>query len=284
MAPPVARARRGAALVAVAAVLATSAAVPLARAEEERQTRIYHAQHRSAEELRPLADASLAGRGSALPTGRGNSLALIGEPGAVREALRLLEELDRSPRSVVLHYEAHRREEIDAAGVRVRWSTGTGSLRVGTLLSPPEARGARIVPRGTHRAGDVQLSGTLRLLEGASGRIATGTLFPVVLERHRPGAVFSGTALVSAESGFEARPRVLGDGRVQIQLGHFSVDRSGGVLQTQAAETTVLVRPGETIAIGSIGGHEDRRELGLDGASSRTRSEDTVLLLRAELE
>jgi hypothetical protein len=91
--------------------------------------------------------------------------------------------------------------------------------------------------------------------------------------------------MVSATSGFEARPQLLGDGRVRVQIQPFEGSpQPGGAIRTSGAASEVTVRPGETVAIGGITQSGEQRSRSLGGASREERYEDWVLLLRTEVE
>ena len=127
-----------------------------------------------------------------------------------------------------------------------------------------------------------RLEGTLRLLDGEVGEIAQGRSVPVTT-RDAWGA--SATAFVEARQGFRVRPRVLGNGRVRIEIDPMDaqVDAAGRT-RFAGASTTVEVRPGEEMVIGSLGERRDAGERGLRVLSTDRRGEERVLLLRVEVE
>src|SRR5262249_26966658 len=124
--------------------------------------------------------------------------------------------------------------------------------------------------------------GMLRLQDGQAGRIETGNAFPVAT-RVSPWQTQVG--VVNASSGFEARPQLLGDGRVRVQIHPFegSVERSGAI-RTGGADTEVTVKPGETIALGSLEQDRQPSTRGLAGGAEESSHAELLLLLRAEVE
>ena len=262
--------------------LAVALALLGSAAQAERAVHVYRPQSRLAAELVAPAQAALGEEGSAALDPGTNALVLIGEPRAVEAALDLLSELDRPARTVVLHYESQRMDELEARGVRVAWSVGAGSFRVGNVLAPPGVDLLAVRPFDVHAKRSSRLAGMLRVQDGQSGRIETGSAVPVV-QRVSPWE--SQVGLVSAASGFEATPRVQGDGRVRVALEPFegSLGRDGAIHSSGAA-TEVTVKPGETVAIGGLSRPSELRTHGTGGAASEERYEDWVLLLRAELE
>jgi len=271
------------------AVLAATAGLLLilaASTNAESAMLVYKAKHRSAEELLPLVRTVLGEEGSAEVDARTNSLVLLGSPHAIGRVRALLSQQDRRPRSVILHYEAQSLSDLSARGYRVSWAVTGDSFRMGNVL-PPTAG----IPRSSTvdaRAGSVQgnrresFTGTLRVLDGTSGRIATGSTFPVSTQ-YGPSV---STTMVSAVSGFEAHAVILGDGRVQLELDPFQ-DRveSGGVIAHTGASTTLVVTPGQTVVVGGLGqsvsgGESSAVARRIEGASAS----DRVLVIRVEVE
>lgn len=244
---------------------------------------VYHAQHRPAEELLHLAEAALGERGHAVVDANTNSLVLLGDPAAVAETLSLLAAQDRPARSVVIHYEERRLSELRDRGAEVRWSVGEGELRVGNVEGA-EAPGVEVTTRDLRAGASGDHAGTLRVLDGGSGRITTGRVVPVRTERHDGR---HDTLLVSADTGFEVTPRILGDGRVQLDLVPFGAEvLPDGSIATSGAATRVVLEPdGEPLVIGGIA-----RELGtasestLSGRREASSSDERVLLVRVEVD
>jgi type II secretory pathway component HofQ len=126
------------------------------------------------------------------------------------------------------------------------------------------------------------LAGMLRIQDGQSGHIETGSEVPVV-ERVSPWE--SRVTTLSAASGFEARPRVQPDGRVRVSLQPFEGELSrGGVVHHSGASTEVIVFPGETVAIGGLTQPRQQHSRGTSGVAREQRYDDWLLLLRAEVE
>jgi type II secretory pathway component HofQ len=265
-----------AALVCVLLVAALAAAA-------ERKVHVYRPLSRPAAELIAPVQAALGEGGSAAVDPGTNAVVLIGEPAAVDAALALLAQLDRPLATIVLHYESERLEELKARGVRVVWTVSAGSFRIGNILAPPGTGDlVAIRPRADAREERGRFAGMLRLQDGQAGRIETGTELPIVTyaspyETH--------VGVVSASSGFEARPQLLGDGRVRVAFQPFEGElKRGGTIERSGAATEVTVRPGETVAIGGITQSAERSSRGLSGAEQKETRSEQVLLLRVEVE
>lgn len=243
---------------------------------------IYEAANRPAAELLPLAEAAMAGEGSAAVDVGTNSVVLMGPSEAVERALALLRQQDRRRRTVLLRYESRRADELAAQEIRVDWSTGGESLRVGNVILPTDRTGVRASGRVIQSNREDSLAGTLRVLDGEAGHIGTGRQVPV---RSR-GIFNSQLAFVEAERGFTARPRILSDDRVQVEIQPTDevVDDRGRVEFTGAA-TTVIVKPGETVALGGLsrssGGHREGSRV---ITASEVARDERILLLTVEIE
>jgi type II secretory pathway component HofQ len=251
-------------------------------ADAERRIHVYRPLSRTAAELVAPAQAALGDAGSAAVDAGTNALLLIGEPDAVAAALDVLARLDRPLATVILHYESERLEDLAARGVSVAWSVSAGSFRVGNVVAPPGADLVALRPLEVRREQRGKLAGMLRLQDGQVGRIETGSELPIV---QHVSPFEAQVGMVSATSGFEARPQLLGDGRVRVEIRPFEGrPEAGGAIRTGGAATEITVEPGATVAIGGITQSGAGSSRGLAGAERRERSEDWVLLLRAEVE
>jgi type II secretory pathway component GspD/PulD (secretin) len=256
-------------------------ALAAASASAERSIEVYRPRHRPAAELLPVAQVALADEGVVALDAGTNALVLAGPPQAVARTLELLRLQDRARAVVVLHWTSRSNDELEAAGVRIDWSIEAGDVRVGTPRFPGD-EGVRIGVLGRQEEGEGSFAGTLRLLDGEEGEIGTGETAPLVVP-HRRGA---DVVLQSAESGFRARPRVLGDGRVRVEImpEQSSLEPGGRVAFTGAA-TSVTLEPGETVALAGVDASQSSTSRGVpEATASRRSSRSRVLLLRAEVE
>jgi len=237
---------------------------------------VYQPRHRTGEDLLPLAELALGAEGRAAVDPHTNALVLIGSGEAVAEALELLTLQDRRLRSVLVEHETRSASELEAAGFRVVWSVEGGPVRVGNVARPRGGSGAALVLRGRSASGAGSRVGTLRVLEGEWGRIAEGTEVLLPIGSHRyPDAV-----RVAAESGLEVRPRVLGDGRVRLDLRPFQGRlRHDGSIAYSGAETTLVVAPGETAVVGGLASQDAGRSGSLAGGASQGSGRREELLL-----
>jgi hypothetical protein len=286
-------------LAAVCLVLAVGL-LP-APADAQRRVEVYKAKYRVAAELQPIAQAGMGEGGTVTLDGGTNSLVLVGEPGAVAGALALLASQDRRLRTVVLRYDTKRVRELAELGFDVRWSARSGDFRIGNVGRPPGAGGSSVSVRADDALGKLaeSFSGSMRVTEGASTRIETGTTVPFSTANAPLGTTQNrrgpSTQFVTVGTGFEASARILGDGRVEVDLAAFSGELAGelagqlggrgGAIETLRAGTLVTVKPGETLAVGGLAqSSEAGRQAALQGARSESSRDETVLLLRADVE
>jgi type II secretory pathway component HofQ len=261
----------------------------LASASASADTFVYKPRSRLAEELLPIAQAALGGEGNAVVDRGTNSLVLLGPADSIARARALLEQQDQALRNVTVYYEAQRASELAASGVRVAWQVGGAGVRVGTVRGP--AAGNRVAIRPEAREGREQAGsrGMLRVLEGQPARIASGVEVPVTTRSISRRAVETTTGYAQAESGFEVVPRVLGDGRVRLDVLPFDARVAGGqpgrpVIARSGAETSVVVVPGERVAIASLGGARVSRDTGISGGGTSAASDDLLLVVWVELD
>ena len=249
----------------------------------QRRVQVYKPKHRTAEELVPIAQTVIAGSGSVALDRGSNSLVLIGDPGAVADVLALLSTEDRALRSVLLRYDTRRVRDLAAQGYQLRWTAATGGFRLGNLrISPDQGSSIRVRASDAMHSLVESFSGKLRVLEGEATRIETGTLLPYETK----GSSGTSTEFVNATTGFEAKPRILADGRVQVDLAAFAhqlrLDRN---LDSMAASTLVIVKPGAVVVVGSSSeAGSENRAYTLDGTHSVQRRDEMVLLLRVDIE
>ena len=247
------------------------------------QAEVYRVQHRTAEELLPYAEATLGSEGRVVIDSGTNSLVLFSErQDLLRNALALLAAQDRALRTVVLEYASQRTSELAAEGVRIDWGVATGGVRIGNLIVPAGDSRVQVAGQAQRARGNASLGGTVRILEGHSGRISSGETRALTTRGRRNAT----TTLVPADSGFEAYARVLGDGRVQLELRPFEAQfRADGRIETSEAATTLLLTPGKTVVIGGLS--EESGAASLDafaGAERGSTRDERVLSITARVE
>ena len=206
------------------------------------EIQIYRVRHRPAAELVAIAENAM-GSGTVTLDSRTATLVLNGSPEAIDRAMRVLEAFDQRLRQLVLRQTTRRLTEEEAVGVS--WSASIGPVRLGALS------GSRLsVSAGGSRRGVTSSSvSVLRLLEGATGVIATGRSLPVLFEPYWGVVGYAGV-----ETGFEVTAHVQGEPAaptIQLELRPFAGRvEENGELQYISAATSIVVEPGETVVVG----------------------------------
>jgi len=245
---------------------------------------LYRCRSRSAEDLQPLAQQILGSRGKAVVDRAGNALLLSGPEELVAEATNLLSTLDRPRRSVIVRFESVDSEELAADGFDVRWRVRSGGVLVGDVFRRTTGVQVQIDVLSQARKGRSRTQGQLRILDGETGRISTGQTQNVRSRTSRRGpfgrVVTESIETLSAETGFEAEPRVLSDKEVELRLRPFQgrIENDGSITNREA-ETSVVVAPGETVVVGQF--ERNSRSSSSSGpvGSTQVRSSDQQLLL-----
>ena len=279
------RCRRPFRASALAALLVALVAAATASAD----TLVYKPRSRLAEELLPLAQAALAGEGNAVVDRGTNSLVLLGPAPALARTRALLEQQDQALRNVTVYYESQRASELAASGLSVAWQLEGGGVRVGTVRRPGAGSAVAIRPEAREGREQGGSRGMLRVLEGQPARIASGSEVPVTTRSVSRFGVETNTVYAQAESGFEVVPRVLGDGRVRLDVFPIDARVAGGrpgrpVIERSGAETSVVVAPGERAAIASLGSARSGSGSGTSGFGSATTSDELLLVVWVELD
>lgn len=286
-------------VAALTATLLTLAVVLALPAFAERRIEVYKARHRTADELLPLATTAIGVRGEVALDPGSNTLVLMGSEAAIADALELLSTQDRRLRTVVLRHATRRARELRDAGLSIRWHASTGSFRLGQISAPPRlgASGSIADAPASHaspdssaelraaqalRSLDESLTAEIRTTEGSRTRIETGTAVPyTVVGRSGPN-----TRFVDATTGFEASTRILGDGRIQVDLASFARELlPGGLIGTTTGSNVVVLKPGVVVAIAGLSaeGTQRRTDSGAGFTSAASRDE-TILLIRADVD
>ncbi|HIP52986.1 MAG TPA: hypothetical protein EYH03_03125 [Chromatiales bacterium] len=223
---------------------------------------------RSAAEVIPMIQPFVGKDG--VISGMRNQLVIRTSPQNMAEIRRILKEIDRPPRRLMIHVrQGHETEAtqqeirggIDARTGRGRIRTGDGSNRVRGMY-------------GRTRS-DVDAQQHIQAVEGRPAFIATGTTYPVprhtIIERN--GIVYGapGIGYRTTATGFFVRPQVVGD-QVTLLISP-RLERpgpQGGSFDYQSATTTVRGRLGEWIIIGGIGENLAQTQSGLMRRHSTT--------------
>ncbi len=231
-----------------------------------------------ASELLPYAELSMGNEGKAqLDTNR-NAILLVGDDASIARTLSLLKAQDTAARTIQLLYEHISREELREHDLNIQWRGNYGHIILGEGRPVPQ-EGLYVRLRERQRSGTDRFQGQLMILEGQSGRIATGRSVPIQTRSKKHG---THTEFVEAESGFEATPTVLGSGKIRLELRPFRAEvQPDGKIAFTEASTIIVLSPEESIVLGGTGQQTD--ETGTYGLSDRQHSDDQLLMITAIL-
>ncbi len=271
-------------IVAIWVVLACAATLAEAQTLE-----VYSLRARSAEELLPIAERILGSDGKAVVDRATNAIVLSGSAEAVARAVETLSLLDQPRQNVRIRWKRVDMADLEARDFELRWRVRAGALRVGSLYRRGVAVSLTLQFEELAQRLAGNASGEVRVIDGEFARISMGASIPVTTRSRVSGrfgsVIRETTRLASAESGLEARPRVLGDGNIELLLRPFQSDlRADGSVRTSELETRVQVRPGEMVAIGEL--EESVAVRSGDGLTSRGQVEverRQVFFIAAEL-
>ena len=248
-------------------------------------TQVYRPAHRSAEELLPIAQVALGNEGSVALDPGTNALVLVAEESALRRTLDLLAQQDRALRNVLVHYESRSAADFAAAGIAIAWRVVAGDVRIGTIPGSGGGSLLAIRPEADQGSGQERFAGTLRILEGQTGQLSTGSERPVTTREVNGYFVRESTSYVRADSGFDVTPRVLGDGRVELDIAPFSGRFVGrGAVERRAAASRLTLAPGEPVVLGQLASDQSARALGTGGAAAARSNEETLLVVSVDLD
>lgn len=222
----------------------------------------------------------LLGEGETV-TGLGNQLVIKAAPKRVQEIRKILAELDRPPKRLVILV-SNQGTLMDASrGYRASADINLGNGRVGINSpgGPADDSRARIGVRGSNIGNTETVSQQVQALEGRKAWIGSGVQVPVhgsqrffingvPHERHA-------TRLHSVRSGFYVVPRLSGDFvTLEILQQHDGPGGAGWAYHTQSAGTRVRGRLGEWIGLGGINTTRDL-QAGGPGRASASQSQST---------
>ena len=231
---------------------------------------------RPLEEVLPVV-RTLIGPGETA-TGMGSNLVLKASPEHVREIRKLLTEIDRPPKRLLI--------TVNKQGDMARSSSGytaSADIKAGdgqiSINSPGRAVDETSARVRIHDSSDQRKRVTGQRVQGLEGRpafIASGSRIPVhgVQPYYRNGYPYGRrvTQLHDVSSGFYVVPRLSGEYvTLEIQQRDDRPGRRRGFINTQSTSTFVRGRLGEWISLGGIDTSGNSNQGGL-GRSITSRS------------
>ena len=222
-------------------------------------------------------------------TGMGNNLIIKASPAQVAAVRKLLAEIDRPPKRLLITVSNQGENFGGTSGYAASADIKIGQGQVG-INSPGRPVGdshGRIALHDTDTRGSRTASQQVQALEGRPAYISAGAQVPV---RERQEFSVNGvpyrrevTGLRDVSSGFYVVPRVSGE-FVSLEILQHDDRRAGagGRIETQRATTTVRARLGEWIDLGGIDTSGSGNRTGL-GYAVRNQ-ESTTQHIRVKVE
>ncbi len=285
--PPIQRTVKLAGKMLGKALLALLLAAPLAVRGAEFE--LYRPSHRSAEELAALVDPVLGAGGRAVADARTGVLILTGEADGLARARALLRELDVPLARYLVDSRIESREALRLRGYTLESELELGPLRIARLAEPEPARPVAQVQvhfweletRDARRS-----ERSLQVLEGRTAELWTGSLIPIRVRNFdlptREERVLETEPLLSLRTGFQLRPRRLGDGEVELELvavttgGHAAAE-----ISRTSSSTQLRLRLGEWVTVRQLAtSHSLTGSAPLTGWEERDSEQDELLLFR----
>ena len=242
---------------------------------------------RPLEEVLPVIRPLLGAGGTA--TGMGNNLVIKASPEDVCAVRKLLAEIDRPPRRLLITVSTEgsrtRGSSGYSAGADIR--AGDGQISINSPGYPVDESRARLYIHDNEGARTRTAGQMVQALEGRPAFIAGGSTVPVPeVERY----VVNGrvherrvTRMVDASSGFYVVPRLSGE-HVTLEI-HQRDDRPGmhrGVINPQSTDTVVRGRLGEWLSLGGISSASNSSQGGFGRSQTSRQSVDRQIEVRVE--
>lgn len=230
---------------------------------------VYRPRYRLAEDLAPVAEAILGSAGRVALDPHGGALVLMGERAAIAEALAAIRALDVRPAVWRVETTLVRSGDLNRAGVRVSGWTSAGDFRIGRAGSLPG--GVRVAVGSSEGRQERSFRGEVTVLDGTPAEIWTGSLHA------RPGG------LVPVPTGFRVLPRGRPDGSVELEIASIASESTRHGIAYASSATRVVVRPGETLVLASVGALEADAHSDLLGAGRQSGAQESATLIRVDL-
>ncbi len=250
------------------------------------EVEVFKPSHRSASELAQLAEPLLEPGGTAIADPQTGTLLLRGESADLARVLTVLRYLDTAPAQYRIEVEVVGRERLREFDVS--WAR-SGELKVGRLTRLPGSISELRIDARSYGTRDAErLSSELVVMEGRTGELWTGTDYPARVRLFDLGSgrdrVLETAPLVPVRSGFRVRPQGLSGGWIQLEITPVLSERGPhGEINQTSASTSVRIKPGEQIVLGSVQSEADSQHTGLVGAGRNGSSGEKLILLRAQL-
>lgn len=240
--------------------------------------------HRTAQEVIPILQPLLE-PGGAL-SGQDYKLFVRASPGNVAQLRQALAQIDKAPRSLLVS--VRRATQADIERERASASGTIAGDRGSVSVNQPQSNRSNVTVRATDQSLASSASGvsSVRVLEGGSAFIATGSSIPIVTSvaggvgrRHAwAGAT---TSYRDLSSGFMVTPRLNGE-IVVLDIEQRDEGVQHGQISTQQLATQVSARLGVWMQLGGVSESASVSSRGVLNRSQQTRSDERSIWVKVE--
>jgi len=250
----------------LAVSLGLMAAAALAQSLE-----VIELKNRSAQEIIPAIQPLIAPGGAV--SGQDYTLFVRTTSSNLAEIRRIVAQLDRAQRQLLVSVRTATRQEIEREGVSVSGELST--------------RGARARVSGTDSNTQIERGGiaSVAVLEGNAAMIDNGSSVPIVTAVIGAGGrrpwVGAQTEYRDLPNGFLVTPRVAGE-TVILDIEQRSDALRGGHIETQRVQTQVSGRLGEWISLGGVRSSSATDQRGIAGRNYSTHADDRGVWVKVE--
>jgi type II secretory pathway component GspD/PulD (secretin) len=231
---------------------------------------------RTADDLLPLLRPFVE-PGGAL-TGQGSQLILRASSTNRAQIRKLLADLDRAPRQLIISLRQDRAAEETQRSIGANGSVTITNRRV--------YGNAQVEANNSRSLSTTDATQTIRVVEGGRAWIAMGTAIPLTFRQfvvtNQGLSEPIGTIYYEAVTGFHVRPTLAGD-VVTLDIAPEQSTVTVRGLERAQLSTTVQGRLGEWIAVGGADVREDRSTSGTLQSSRGTERNQRGVWLRVDL-
>jgi len=229
--------------------------------------------HRSAQELLPALQPLVAQGGSL--SGQDYKLFVRTTSQNLAELRRVIAQLDRAPRQLLVSVRNATRQQIEREGVSV-----SGTLSTEGARARVDANDA-----SSQRSGDGIAS--VAVLEGNSAMINNGASIPivtaVVARGGRRPLIGAQTEYRDLANGFVVTPRVSGD-RVILDVSQRAQSYRNGVIDNQELQTQASGRVGEWLNLGGVAESSTTTQSGIGARQYSTQSDQRSVWIKVDVQ
>jgi hypothetical protein len=234
---------------------------------------IIELKNRTAQELLPALQPLVA-QGGAL-SGQDYKLFVRTTSANLAELRRVVAQLDRAPRQLLVSVRNATRQQIERERVAVSGTLSTEGAR------------ARVGVEDRHSQRNADGVASVAVLEGNSALINNGSSVPIVTAVAAGGGrrpwVAAQTEYRDLSNGFVVTPRVTAD-QVILDVSQQSQALRNGTIDSQQLQTQASGRLGEWLALGGITESSSSTQRGIGGRQYSTTSDQRSIWIKVELQ